>query len=1185
MPRLMISQSGLPSNGCRVAGVGRTNFHRVLTGSVLILLASLFLLSSPTRAQEVTASIVGTVVDPSGAAVSGATITAKDLDRGTSLTTTTNDAGAFNISGVPVGKYQVKAEAKGFQSAVNPAFTITLNQTARLNFQLRVGQTTETVEVSAIAPLLQTDTSLLGNLVDSVTLSSLPLSTHNTNQLTLISAPGVITPNLFGFQAAQNSFGTGRPYVNGAREQENNFLLDGMDNNQPDNNVVGYVPSPEAVQEFNLITGSAPADFGNYLGGVVNVTIKSGTNDFHGSLYEYLRRGGLNANSWQNNHACAPNPDGVTFSCGRNLAGQQIAPRAALHYDDFGFTFGGPIIQNKLFFFADFAESLFSQPATVAQLNLIPNEQRAGDFSALCPEGFSGGLCNNPANQLFDPASSANPTTRTAFANNQIPIGRLNSAARAIVTSPFYPLGAVTNNVNQFKTNSYQGDLKIDFVPSEKDHVMGRYSQQFITAPQSNSLQLLGDADRTFPLKNFVVDETHTFSASLLNDARLGFQYFPVTEGFSNPTGQNLGALFGIAGVSVGFLPQLTFARTNVGPIGNADLVQSFHDTTWQFEDTATWTHGRHVIHGGFQAYRYIMNDLYPGNAGLAGQFIFNGQFTGNNGASAGNAVADFMLGLPQDVQQGNGGGGNKYLRNSLFGIFAQDNWRVKNNLTLNLGLRYELTTARQTNNGQDVNFNLITGVPTIGSGYNTYTGIGNFQPRLGFAWQPSWNSVWARNTVIRAAYGISSFMEANGVNNLPYQNPPFVQGHEVINQPTQALPTSTLSQGFAGFPASACTIASLEAFSPACLSGATLHLTNPNLQPAIDQQWNLTIQRQLGNKTSVSVGYVGNKIDHMTDIFIFNQQQLVGGVPVPGPFAQPLLNCNAAGSPNLCGGGSPTIRFNDSSGIQRYNALQISLQQRAWQGLTFQTNYTWSKCMTNSLGYFGPFGDEEALPGTTSQTGFGFFFQDAYNAKGDYGRCISDAASLFNGYMTYDLPFGKGRMFGGSVDPVVNAVIGGWSIASDFTLHSGFALYPHGADSSLTGSASPRPNCVAGVSQSGDGSFTNPNPVNGVPSTTPGILGPHFLNPDSVTDGTPHTFGTCAAGAFRGPGLATSDLSIVKAFQISERTNFQFITQFINLTNTPILGAPSTSTGPTFGVITSSNPGRQVQFGMKLIF
>jgi len=630
----------------------------------------------------------------------------------------------------------------------------------------------------------------------------------------------------------------------------------------------------------------------------------------------------------------------------------------------------------------------------------------------------------------------------------------------------------------------------------------------------------------------------------------------------------------------------MVFSGSGVQPgkFGNNDLVQSFHDTTIQFEDTATWTHGRHVIHGGFQAFHYIMNDIYPGNAGLAGQFSFNGQFTGN-GTPNGSSAADFMLGLPQDVQQGNGGGGTKYLRNSLFGFFAQDNWRFTDNLTLNLGLRYELTTARQTDNGQDVNFDLITGTPQIGSGYNTYTGIGNFQPRIGLAWQPGWNSPWLRNTVIRAAYGISSFMEANGVNNLPYQNPPFVEAHEVINPVSLALPSSTLDQGFSGFPSAACDVASLQAFSPACLSGATLHLTNPNLQPAMDQQWNLTIERQLGKNTAVSVGYVGNKIDHMSDIFIFNQLLLVSpGVTAPGPFAQPLLNCNAAGGPNLCpldAQGNPirpTIRFNDSSGIQRYNALQVSVEQRAWQGLQFRANYTWSKCMTNSLGYFGPFGDEEALPGSVSQTGFGFFFQNAYNAKGDYGRCISDVASLFNGYLMYDLPFGKGRMFGGSADPALNAFIGGWSIASNFTLHTGFALYPSGPDNSGTGSFSARPDCVAGVSQSGSGLLTDP-------SVTGGQIGIQFLNPAAVTPAAAGTFGTCAAGAFRGPGLATSDLSIIKSIPISERTNFQFLTQFINLTNTPILGAPNASQGSTFGLITSSNPGRQVQFGLKLIF
>ncbi|HEY6349760.1 MAG TPA: TonB-dependent receptor [Candidatus Angelobacter sp.] len=1155
MPRLrwffsrLCANSNSISNGSRVG----QRKHEWARFALIFLLGAVFTLAAglqPAQAQEDTGAIVGAVVDQSSAAVKGAAVTVKDVDRGTSLNTTTNDTGAFDFPRVPVGNYEVRVSAPGFQTARQPKFALVLNQTARFDIQLKVGQTSETVEITASAPLLETDNSLLSSLIDARVAADLPLSTHNTNQLTLIAAPGVVTPNLFGFQAAQNTFGTGRPYVNGAREQENNFVLDGMDNNQPDNNDVGFVPAPEAVQEFNLITGNAPADFGNYLGGVVNVTLKSGTNSFHGGLYEYLRRGGLNANSWSN-----------------NLNG---IPRPGLRYDDFGATFGGPIVKEKLFFFADYQESLFSQPATVSQLQTIPLAERGGDFGALCTAGFNGaGICANPAQQIYDPASSANPATRTPFAFNRISTGRFSNAANNIISSPFYPGAQLANNISQFRTNAFQGDLKIDFVPSEKDHVMGRWSQQFVTAPNSNSIQLLGDSSRTFPLKNFVVDETHTFSAALVNDARAGFAYFPVTEGFSNPTGVNLPAAFGIAGVSATFLPALVFNGPGLQPgtIGNNDLVQSFHDTTLQFEDTVFWTQGKHQFHFGFQSYHYIMNDLYPGNAGLAGQFTFSGQFTGNTGSTGGSPVADFLLGLPEDVQQGNGGGGNKYLRNSLYGFFAQDNWRVTNHLTLNLGLRYELTTARATNNGQDVNFNLITGAPTVGSGYNTYTGIDNLQPRLGFAWQPNWG--FARNTVVRGAYGISTFMEANGVNNLPYQNPPFVQAHEVSFF-GQTQPNSTLDQGFSNFPASACTVASLQTLSPACLQGATLHLTDPNLQPAVDQQWNLSIEHQLGRNTVFKVGYVGNKIDHMSDIFIYNQLVLnPNGTTSPGPFAQPLINCCGAGN-------SPTIRFNGSSGIQRYNALQISMEQREWKGFQYRANYTWSKCMSNSLGYFGPFGDEEGLPGTTSQTGFSFFFQNAYNPLGDYGRCIADVASLFNGYLVYDLPFGKGKMFGGGASDLVNNIIGGWTLGSDFTLHSGFAVTALGADASGTNSASPRANCPSGVSQSGNGQIV---PVGG------GQLGLQFWNPLSALPGVPGTFGTCAIGSFRGPGLATADLNLAKRFALGENTSLQAMAQFINVTNTPIMGRPNFSQGSTFGVITSSNPGRQIQFGLKLNF
>jgi hypothetical protein len=775
-------------------------------------------------------------------------------------------------------------------------------------------------------------------------------------------------------------------------------------------------------------------------------------------------------------------------------------------------------------------------------------------------------LCNNPTQQLFNPFSSTNPATRTAFANNQIPTGLFNSAARNIITSPLYPASQLANNVSNFDTNSYQGDLKLDYVPSDKDHVMGRWSQQSVASTQSNSIGLLGNFVRDFPLKNAVADWTRTISNSLVNDARVGFSYFPVTEQVVNSTGINLPSTFGIAGVAVNFLPQITFSGSGVlpGPIGNADLVESFHDTTIQLEDSLTWTRGNHVIHTGVEIYRYIMNDLYPGNAGLAGQFVFNGQFTGNTGTSGGNPVADFLLGAPQQVLQGNGGGGNKYLRNGLYAAFVQDNWRTTRNLTLNLGLRYELTTARTTSNGQDVNFNLVSGTPQIGFGYNTYKGITNFQPRLGFAWQPE----FIRNTVIRGAYGISTFMEANGVNNLPYQNPPFVEAH-TANFSGLAQPGSTLDQGFANFPPSACTIATLQALSPACLASNTLHLTNPNLRPAVDQQWNLTIQRQMGKNTSVSVGYVGNKIDHMSDIFIFNQLQLISpGVTAPGPFAQPLINCCGAGN-------SPTIRFNDSSGIQRYNALQITAMQRAWQGLEFQANYTWSKCLSNSLGYFGQFGDEEAITGV-SQTNSSFFFQDNYNAKGDYGRCIADVASLFNGYVTYDLPFGKGRMFGNSASPAVNAILGGWTLGTDFTFHSGFAINPGAPDQSGTHtSGNTRPDCVAGVSQEGSGNVV----------TIGGVTGIQLLNPAAVTLPAPGRFGTCGAGSFRGPGLKTADLNVSKRFPVTEGSSLLLRAEFINLTNTPIFGAPSATVGSTFGFVSSSNPGRQIQLAIKYTF
>lgn len=1124
-----------------------------------LLVAALLVGATSAWSQQASGSITGTVTDSTGASVENATVVARDVDRGATWTTRTNSSGAYEFPQVAAGNIEVKVTMSGFSTQVNPAFALILNQVARVDFQLKVGQVSQVVEVSAAPPLLQTDSTELGTLIDSHAAVSLPLATRNINELTLLT-PGVLSPNIFAFQAPQTTFGTGRPYVNGAREQDNNFSLDGMDTNQPDNNEVSYVPSPDALQEFNLIAGNAPADFGNYIGGVVVETLKSGSNQYHGDVYEFLRNTDLNANSWQNN--------ATGF------------PRNPLHWNNFGATFGGPIIKNKLFFFADWQTSLYDTPANSVAFSPIPAAFRTGDFSSLCTTGFSSaGVCTTASQQLYDPSSSSIPADRTPFPNNQVPI--TSTVAQSLLSSSLFPGADTTGYISHSYVNSYQGDLKMDWQPTQNDHIMGRWSQQYVINNSTNSLALIPNLSREYPLKNFVLDYAKTLSPTLVNEARIGFQDFPANDQkYTNSAGQNLAALFGIPGVNDTILPDIKFGGTYTD-VGNSDGVEIFHDTTVEAEDNLTWTHGTHSIHFGFEYFKYLMNDVYSGNQGAAGSFTFSGQFTGNGvaGTSGGSGVADFLLGLPTVVQEGTPF--RFHLRNSLFGGFVQDNWRLTSHLTLNLGLRYEVTTPRGDKTAaNNINFDAVKGTPEIGTNYDTYYGRGDWQPRLGLAWQPG----WAPNTVFHAAYGISTYMEGNGVNNLAVVNPPNVVGRVEDNTGLGA-PATTLDQGYASFPAAACTAAGLQAFSAACLAGGvTLHETNPHLKPAVDQQWNANVQHQFGRSTTVSVGYVGNKIDHMTDLWLWNQQQLINGVLTPGPDSQPLVEAGA------------NVRYNDSSAIQRYEALDLSVIERAYHGLDLQANYTWSKCLSNSLGYFGQYGDEEGIGQSQTNGGY-FFFQNAYDPMADYGRCISDVAGAFNGYLIYSLPFGRGRQFAGNSNGILNQIIGGWSLAADFNIHSGFAIDPAVPDQSGTGGgagAASRPDCVPGVSKYGSGVFENIG----------GNVGLQFLNPNAVALPASHTFGNCGVGSFRGPGLTTADLNLTKMFPITEHINLQFMTQFINVTNTPIFGGPSASCGPqcngiittgptgggagtagTFGLVQSQDPGREIQFGLKLNF
>jgi hypothetical protein len=441
--------------------------------------------------------------------------------------------------------------------------------------------------------------------------------------------------------------------------------------------------------------------------------------------------------------------------------------------------------------------------------------------------------------------------------------------------------------------------------------------------------------------------------------------------------------------------------------------------------------------------------------------------------------------------------------------------------------------------------------------------------------------------------------MEGNGVNNMAVVNPPYVELHNEVNNTAATLmyPTTTLDQGYTPFSA-ACTPAQLMAFASNCFASGQAHATNPNLQPAVDQQFSLFVQHQFKANTTATIGFVGNKDDHMSDIYLYNQKQLTtADTVVPGPYMQPIVTAGAQ------------ARYNASDGISRYSALEATLLQRNYHGLTFQASYTWSKCLANSLGYFGSYGDEEGAGESQTQATQNFF-QNEYNPMGDYGRCTIDTKQELGAYGVYSLPFGRGKLFANNVNHVVDEVIGGWETAVNTTFRSGFGITPFagaymGDDnalsaSTLTGSYEPRPDCVAGQSTTESMQTVQIG----------GSIGRTNLNPGSVAEVANYSYGNCQTGALRGPALKTADLNLTKRFPVTEKFNMALAAEFINLTNTPVFSVPASwwgqysscqacngvrATGPAvnvgtgnvgqFGLLDGSNPGREVELSLKLNF
>lgn len=1095
----------------------------------------------PAWSQEVTASLTGSVVDPTGASIVSANLIARDIERGTVYTARTNTVGIFNLARLPVGTYDLEVGAPGFQTAVHRSITLLLNQTARVDFQLKVGEALESVDVTSAALLLHTDSTQLNTVVDSRSNVNLPLLSRNYIQLTLL-APGSVHPDPHTLTSGSGPSDAGRPYINGNREQANSFLLDGMDNNQVSDNLVGFTPSVDAIQEFNLITQNASAEFGNYQGGIVSSSIKSGTNSYHGNVFEFFRNDVLNADNWAN--------------------GFQDLPKPALRWNMFGATLGGPILSKKLFFFVDYQGQRFDHPASSSPNTLFTAAERQGDFSQLLAE---------KGVQLYNPFQLDANGNRTPFPNNHIPLVMLDPVAGNLFSSGVYPLpanGDLTNNfVNTTRShnNVDQGDARVDYKISQADQLYARISEGFQDNPEINSFRLLFDSFNQARLRNGVVTWTHNFSSNVVSEVAFGANYVRVQKGaFDNGVG-NLGEKLGIANANdhgPGLLAINIFGVA-VGSFGSKSVATAelFADTVFHLKNALVISHRRHMFHTGFQYWRQRVNTYEAGDNGRTGFMNFSGRFTAGpdqlavSGGGSGAGEADFFLGLPDAFGRGVDSTGTWGQRANIFGIYFQDDWRATDTLTLNLGLRYENHTPWVEVQNRQANFGLITGQiqlagqPCIYSNcralYNSYNGGLNFQPRVGVAWTPSF---LGRETVLRGAYGISSYLEGTGNNLRLPMNPPFTRPEFETDYFTSNLPATTTGQG-------------LLPPTTDLFQNALIRLWDPNIQPAISQQWHLSVEHQFTNTTTLQVGYVGQHGTHLMVAMPYLQKHShPDGTITPSPF----LSGNSVLQSELS-----QISGTASIGYMRYDALQATLQKRFSSGLQGQIAYTYSKCLTDSTGYFGSWGGQGASASA--------YWQNLYDRRAEWGPCYYDVTHVLTSYAVYELPVGRNKKWGRKLNPIIDAAVGNWQVGGIVQVRGGFPLTIVADDASGTNSRGSRANCVTAPHVFGKKpAFDGPaGPFIGFQWFDPAAYGPAY----------PGTFGTCGIGTVRGPGLRSADLSLQKQFQFGESKRLEFRTEFFNVTNTPMLNIPYTGLTYKLGVIDRSQGERNIQFALKFYF
>jgi hypothetical protein len=1153
--------------------------HRHGVPAVLSFVLTLAL-SASVVAQVDRGAIVGTVTDQAGARVADAEVTVTNVAANQTTKVTTNPEGTFAVNLLRIGTYSLTAEKRGFQKTVQQNVEVGVNQSVRVDLVLKVGSAAETVEVTSAPTLLQTEASSLGTIETERRISELPLNGRNFIQLAYLG-PGVnggetgsnVSGGVFENERADEAIS-----VNGLRVSNNNFLLNGVDNNEFGLGGVVVLPPPDAIQEFRTEENSMSAEFGRG-GAAVNVVLKSGANQVHGGLYEFIRNDKLDAVNY--------------FSHGKQ----------PFKRNQFGAFLGGPIRKDKTFIFGDYQGSRLRESAPFT--STVPlRAERAGDFrDRLTGNTFSPCATSSPADTfdtgtIFDPYSTFDHTCADgSVVSLRTPVqykGQLNVIDPAKINTVgsnvanFYPQPtdptSLANNylANQNHVNSQDSfDVRLDHRFRESDQIFTSYSFGDVRSQRPGPLGPLWGGSDCCPSvsksrsQHLGIGYTHTFSPQLLNDLHGGYFRYAVNALPFN-FGKDLSQQLNIPNANRPGYPNSS-GLSNIDVAGFTSLGDSqflpehVFENIIQVADAATWIHGKHSVKFGIDFRRQQRNFFQLSSP--RGLFVFGGSYTGDlTTATGGTGLADLLFGLPVSTEQ-----------DFLAGIyptrywdvaeFVQDDYHLSPKFTLNLGLRYEIASPA---NGRVGNFDFNRAVVVTSYGPNSVPHAGvqfdksDWAPRLGFAWS------LPRNTVVHSAFGVFYSSEGNIFDDLGL-NPPQLAFWANTYNPGIVPSAQQLSQQLIsnGFPSAVPVGSATNLLGPVKTTGPK------RIMPRI-MEWNLSVQHQFAQNWMAQVGYVGTRAYHLWNHEASDLNQPLQ--PLDTNFCGPdPTNCQPnfgrryfAQQPNL----TKIVPLDYPQLQMFYNAFQASLNKRFANGFNFVAAYTFAKNLGNADGNVGG------------------FIQNSYRADLEHGPVTPDLRHRFTLSYLYELPVGHGRPFLHAISGWADAFLGGWQIAGITTVQSGEAITAvMSTDFSNTGSFSYRPDQIHNPY---DFSFNTASQGTDFQCSNPGhqTLDCWFNQAAFVTpplapgQQSAHGYGNSRVGNLWGPDLVDFDFVLQKNFKIFESQQLQFRAEFFNLFNHPNFGLPGGGSGQisvdfrgAAAITSTATDNRQLEFALKYAF